>query len=182
MPFNSPHTHIHAPFSAASMPQVEWEGVSPDAICAARMPWYFHPPPTTSHLHPYIFFAEKSTQAAQNCLISSLPTPLPQHINSHFSVESVCQTFCYLAFSVKNKSGLANINHTAVLFIQQQLLPASVIITWGKELEHWLAFQSVSFMLQSLMFQPTVGAGFLTWLLSNVTLYDKLCYKMRNPS
>lgn len=113
--------------------------------------------PGISILHPLhliftpIFFSEeKSTQEAKNCLISSLLPPPPQaHINPNFSIESVCQTFCYLAFSVKNQSGLASINHTAVLFILQQLLPASVIITWGKEQEHWLAFQSVFFILKS---------------------------------
>lgn len=55
MRFNSPTLTSMPLFLQHLLPQVGWEGVSPHAICAARMPWYFHPPPTTSHLQPYIF-------------------------------------------------------------------------------------------------------------------------------
>lgn len=47
-----PHTHIPVHPPAAPTASGVVGGMSPNAICAARMPWYFHPPPSASHLHP----------------------------------------------------------------------------------------------------------------------------------
>lgn len=123
----SPHPHprvFSCSFRIGSGVVGGSESPVPSVLLGCPVIYTLHPLHLISTPMFVCFFPlEKSVIDDENCLISFFslfplpPPPPPPHINTHFSLESVCQTFCYLPFSVTNKSGLANINHIAVLFI-----------------------------------------------------------------